>query len=151
MANLKSLGLSDRHPFYTSWLRMKQRCNNPYSTQYCYYGGRGITYDPRWNDFDNFYNDMWSTWAEGLTLDRIRNSQGYSKSNCRWATRKEQANNKRPYKLDVRNTSGVKGVYYNRVTEKWLAQVYEKGKRRTIYSGKSFEEARAARREWEGV
>lgn len=150
MADLKALGLTSKHPFYEAWVRMKQRCDNPHSTQYPYYGGRGITYTPEWSNFDNFYDDMWPTWREGLTLDRRRNSQGYSKDNCRWATWKEQANNKRPYTLDVRNTSGVTGVYYSRSTGKWLAQIYENGRRKTVYSGRSFEEARIAREKWEG-
>jgi len=80
---------------YGSWYAMKQRCDNPKNTQYKDYGGRGITYDPKWDNFADFYNDMFTNYQKGLTIDRIDNSKGYFKENCRWATRKVQNRNKR--------------------------------------------------------
>lgn len=76
---------------YLAWHHMRNRCDNPKEKNY---GGRGITYDPRWAKFENFNLDMGIA-PEGLTLDRIDNNLGYSKENCRWATYKQQNANKR--------------------------------------------------------
>lgn len=95
---LEKLGLHKHHPFYLAWANMKTRCDNVKSTQYKWYGGRGITYEQRWKVFQNFYDDMWSSWVRHLTLDRRENNEDYSKDNCRWANHEAQANNRRPRK-----------------------------------------------------
>ena len=82
-------------PLHTTWKNVLSRCNNPKNISYPYYGGRGITVDSRWLKFENFYEDMRSGYQEGLSIDRIDNSQGYNAENCRWATPKEQARNQR--------------------------------------------------------
>jgi hypothetical protein len=81
-------------PEFESWRSMLYRCNNKNYRQYKHYGGRGIRVCKRWNSFSNFYADMGARPA-GTTLDRINTNRGYSKSNCRWATLKEQNRNSR--------------------------------------------------------
>jgi hypothetical protein len=83
-----------REPMYVIWCNMKRRCEKPSHHAYSRYGGRGINVCDRWRSFENFLEDMGPR-PEGLTLERIDNSLGYSKSNCCWATAKQQMRNKR--------------------------------------------------------
>ena len=80
-------------PIYQVWKAMRQRCCNPKDRDYSYYGAKGVKVCDRWQKFLNFYSDMGD--ANGLTLDRINVYGNYEPSNCRWATWKEQQNNKR--------------------------------------------------------
>lgn len=81
---------------------MKNRCNNPNHTGYARYGGRGITYDLRWEKFENFIEDMGEMPKPRMELDRANNDGNYCKENCRWADKETQARNrggKRPTRL----------------------------------------------------
>lgn len=107
--NTKSCGCLDREksaarwrthgkrssPAYSVWAGMFQRCYNQNRRSFKHYGGRGITVCRRWFDFENFLADMGEK-PKGLTLDRYPDNDGpYAPENCRWATYKQQAQNKR--------------------------------------------------------
>ncbi len=91
-----------RASIYTIWCGMKARCLNPKSPIFQHYGGRGIKICEKWMTFQGFYTDMGDR-PPGFSLDRIDNNGNYCKSNCRWATRQEQARNKRNIKFYTMN------------------------------------------------
>lgn len=79
---------------YRSWIAARNRCNNPSHHAYDRYGGRGIKFCERWDDFMLFLKDMGER-PDGMSLDRIDNDGNYEPGNCRWATRGQQGSNKR--------------------------------------------------------
>jgi hypothetical protein len=86
---------------YKRWIGMIKRCYNQNESNYKDYGGRGIIVCERWiNSFENFFKDMGSTYKDNLQLDRINNNGNYEPGNVRWATPKENSNNRRNSKHD---------------------------------------------------
>jgi hypothetical protein len=92
---------------YSSWDSMKQRCLNPKSTRYDFY--KDIPICEKWMEFEGFYEDMGDR-PDGTTLDRIDNSLGYCKENCRWATGSYQSKNQGKRKVSDSPLSKYKGV-----------------------------------------
>lgn len=89
---------------YNTWIRMRQRCNNPNDANYRYYGARGITVCDEWNNsFDAFLRDMGESFEEhnriyggrNTSIERIDVDKGYCKENCKWITQAEQVRNMR--------------------------------------------------------
>ncbi len=121
---------------YAVWLDMRERCdpNNVHPHAKIYYSGRGITVCDRWSSFENFLEDM-GVCPEGTSIDRIDNDGNYEPGNCRWATKKEQARNKRTNLLVTLNgetlcaaewaeRSGLKyGTIIRRIRAGWPAEL----------------------------
>lgn len=129
------------HELYTVWCNMKSRCNNKNSKYYSNYGGRGIEVCERWLDIKNFIEDMYPSFEQGLSLDRMDVDGNYSKENCRWATRNIQQRNTR--KICSKNTSGYRGVTFDKKTNKWKTQIVVNGK--IIYLGYFIDKTDAAK------
>lgn len=124
-----------------AWYEMKRRCDRPDRAKTRWYFGRGITYDPRWSDFNEFLNDM-GLCPENLTLDRIDSTGNYCKENCRWTSWHVQQANRT-------NNNETVGVNFHKATGKWRAYIRPNGKQISLGYYRDYSAAVAARKEAE--
>lgn len=99
---------TQNHPLYATWSLMLRRCYCDAVADYPRYGGRGITVCRSWWQFKNFVQDMGQKPSPKHSIERVKNDQGYKKSNCVWATKTEQCLNRRMFKNNKTGATGVK-------------------------------------------
>lgn len=115
---------------YNAWIGMKSRCRDVNSKAYKYYGERGISVCDRWQeDFLNFLDDMGRKPSYNLSLDRIDVDGNYEPSNCRWATAREQAINKRFSREEELTTDDLVDIYLSFLSISTLAERYNRTKK----------------------
>lgn len=133
-------------PLYNRWWNMHNRCGNPQTDNWQWYGARGIRVCKEWSTFEQFQKDMGQPPSPQHQLDRIDPEGDYCIENCRWVLPYENSANQR---LRVNNTSGVPGVSFDKVRNRWVASATYRRKFLILYKGTSFETACRVRKAWE--
>ncbi len=133
--NSATIPTSNRlHPLFKTWQGEKSRCLNPKHKSYMSYGGRGISISEEFMDFSIWvaYVTALPDYGTGkkLQLDRIDNDGNYERGNLRWATLTVQGQN--TVRLQTNNTSGYRGVSWNKNRGRWTAQIRFEGKKKTL-------------------
>lgn len=128
------MSLRKYDPAYGCWKKMRDRCNNKASDHYSRYGARGITVCARWDSFEAFLEDMGPRPSKEHSIDRVDVFGNYEPSNCRWATRKQQARNRAKHitttingktvlAVDLAESIGIKAdTIYKRIVNGWSEQ-----------------------------
>lgn len=116
---------------YRIWSDMKTRCCNPSMKSYALYGGRGINVCTEWaNSYEAFRDwSLRSGYVDDLSLDRIDNDGNYEPTNCRWATREQQSNNRRSNRLITANGSTKTMAEWARESGIRYTRIYKRLKR----------------------
>lgn len=128
----RSHGLT-RHRLYYTWKNMMSRCYLKKNPNYQYYGATGVTVAKEWHNVENFINDMYPTYREGLSIDKDTickkldiNPHIYSKETCIWTTKSIQVRVTK--KIHSHNTSGYRGVSFLKKIKRYSAQIKVNGK-----------------------
>jgi hypothetical protein len=96
ITNPKKFRNQTKHPLYETWNAIKGRCENPNTSNYINYGGRGIEMCKKWrDDFPTFVSDMGPKPSQHHSIERIDNDKSYCPENCMWQDRYTQSRNKR--------------------------------------------------------
>jgi len=147
---------ADKHPLYSVWTSLRDRCRNPNNDRYTRYGKRGITFSQSFDTFHGFlayvsqladfpYSNEGKQLKE-YSIDRIDCDLGYVEGNLRWTDQYTQAANKSWKKPN--STSNYVGVIYCKTNAAWVAKLQFKGKVHHLYYGNSEEEAYQARKKF---
>lgn len=117
-----------KHPLYSVWCGIKDRCYNPKHVHYDLYGGKGVTLHREWlENVENFIKDLYPSYEKGLQLDRINNDGNYEPNNVRWVTNQQNQMNKRSNR---NSSSKYKGVCWS--DGKWASVIRKDGKNRFL-------------------
>ena len=147
----KTHGMSGNRQ-YSIWNDMRRRCRKEHNRAYKNYGLRGIDYPSKWETFDGFWEDMGDSYRDNLTLERIDVNKGYSKDNCCWVPKEEQAKNKRIYSnnslglpnMQIVNNKGIPTLKV-RIQQTDTKKIHSKHFSLALYTK---EEAIAMAQEW---
>jgi len=120
---------------YKSWIGLRCRCNDKLNADY---GGRGVTYPREWDSFESFLSDMGHC-PIGSSIERIDNSLGYSKENCKWATPKQQTRNRRSSSFVSHKGIIMTMAEYSEAVNMSWSGAYKRANREGIFMGKKNE------------